>query len=228
MSAALKIYPRTVQQEVIARLRSAIVNQHFRPNDRLVETELCKTMGVSRNMLREALRHLEGEKLVTSVPNRGPSVTAIGWDEAQEIYHVRAMLEGEAAALFAQRALPEHLVGMRAALQAFEAADAADDVFGRLESTAAFYDVLLGQCGNRIIRESLNNLTARMNFIRMHSMSKAGRGKHSLKELRAIYLAARRGDPEGARAAAVKHVLAACDVAREVFNSSGPSISRSM
>jgi GntR family transcriptional regulator, trigonelline degradation regulator len=222
MIDALKIYPRTVQQQVIERLRSAIVNQHFRPNDRLVETELCKKMGVSRNMLREALRHLEGEKLVTSVPNRGPSVTAIGWDEAQEIYHVRAMLEGEAAALFAQSARPEHLAKMRAALQAFEAADAADDAVGRLESTTGFYDVLLGHCGNRIIRESLQNLTARINFIRLQSMSRAGRGRQSLKEMTAIYSASRAGDAERARAAAVKHVQNACEVAREVFNSLSP------
>lgn len=71
--------PTTVQSQTVDRLREAIVDQHFRPNDRLVESELCKQMGISRSLLREALRHLEGEKLVTTVPNRGPSVTAIDW-----------------------------------------------------------------------------------------------------------------------------------------------------
>lgn len=213
----LKISPTTVQRQTIDRLRSAIIDQHFRPNERLVESVLCKTMGVSRTLLREALRHLEAEKLVTSTPNRGPSVTAIGWEEAEEIYHVRGMLEGEAAAMFAPRVQPEHLALMRAALEAFSQADEKGDVFGRINSTSSFYDVITRNCGNRIIHESLKNLTARINFIRVQSMSQGGRSKQSIKEMNTIYSALRSKDPELARAAAIQHVRSACEVARGVF-----------
>ena len=62
--------------------------------------------GVSRTSIREALRSLAAEKLVTIVPNRGPSVTRISWEEADAIYQVRALLEGEAMALLARRIEP--------------------------------------------------------------------------------------------------------------------------
>lgn len=213
----LRISPITVQAQTVERLRNAIVRQHFKPNQRLVEAELSKAMGVSRNLLREALRILEAEKLVTTIPNRGPSVTAISWEEAEEIYHVRALLEGEACALAATRLGPEEHARLKAALREFADADAAGDVDGRLTSTNAFYDVITRGCGNRIIRESLQNLTDRINFIRMRSMSKSGRTRHSLREMTAIYNAIRKKDPVAARAAAVEHVKAACEAARVVF-----------
>ncbi len=100
----LKVSPRTVLVQTVDKLRDAILNGHFQPGDRLVEQDLCQEMGVSRGSLREALRRLEAEKLITMAPNRGPSVSVIGWAEAEQIYYVRALLEGEAAAEFAARA----------------------------------------------------------------------------------------------------------------------------
>jgi GntR family transcriptional regulator, trigonelline degradation regulator len=66
--------------------------------------------------MREALRRLEAEKLVTIIPNKGPSVAVIGWADVEEIYGVRVLLEGEAAALGASRASAEDLEKMRIAV----------------------------------------------------------------------------------------------------------------
>ena len=182
----LKVEPQTVQIQTANKLRNAILSGYFGPGQRLVEADLCATMKVSRTSVREALRRLEAEKLVTIVPNRGPSVAEISWADAKEIYQVRELLEGEAAALFAQRATSEQKREMAQALNAFVEAEQADDAIGRLNSTSRFYDVMQRGCGNAILCELLQGLLARINFLRARSMSRPGRARYSAAEMRRL------------------------------------------
>ena len=215
----LRVSPRTVMSEAAGKLRDAILSGYFKPGDRLTEGDLCQQMHVSRTSIREALRRLEAEKLVTIVPNKGPSVSTISWDEAEQIYNVRALLEGEAAALFAGRATSQELDAMRVALDAFSRAVSRNDPMGRLRATSRFYDVMLIGGGNPIVREMLEGLVARINFLRARSMSRPGRARHSLREMRRMFTAIARHNPVAARRAAVEHVRAACAAARDVFES---------
>ena len=82
----LRVSPRTVQQETVEKLRVAILAGMFQPGARLVEAELCKMLGISRPSVREALRSLEAQRLVAIVPNRGPQIPIITWEEAEQIY----------------------------------------------------------------------------------------------------------------------------------------------
>src|SRR5579862_2692037 len=91
----LRVTPRLVQSQIVSKLREAILSGHFKPGERLVESTLCEMVNVSRSSLREALRRLEGEKLILNVPNRGPSVAEISWVEAEEIYNARILLEAD-------------------------------------------------------------------------------------------------------------------------------------
>ena len=215
----LRIAPLTVHQQTADRLRDAIVTGYFKPGERLVEANLCELMSVSRTSVREALRKLEAERLIVIIPNRGPSVAEISWAEAEQIYQVRALLEGEAAAMFATRATPADIKRMRSALDRFAQAAADDDPIGRLTATSEFYEVLLAGCGNKIIREMLDGLIARINFLRARSMSRPDRARYSLAEMRRIMAAIQKRDVQLARAAAVDHVNAACVAAREVYTS---------
>jgi len=213
----LKVAPQTVYAQAVGKLRDAILSGHFKPGQRLTELDLCEQMQVSRPSVREALRRLEAEKLITTIPNRGPFVAEITWQEAREIYQVRAILEGEAAALFARRATVAEKREMTQALAAFAAADAADDAIGRLTSTSHFYEVILRGCGNGVIQDLLQGLVARINFLRARSMSRPGRTRQSATELRRILKAIEKKDSAGARAAAVDHVHSACAAAEAVF-----------
>ncbi len=213
----LRVAPLTVQRQTADKLRDAILSGYFKPGERLVEAGLCEMMNVSRTSVREALRRLEAEKLIVIVPNKGPSVAEITWEEAEEIYHVRAMLEAEAAALFAQRATAADVKKMRVALAAFTKAAEGNDAMGRLEATSRFYEVMLAGCGNRIISELLAGLVARVNFLRARSMSRPGRARHSVTELRRILVAIEKKDAAAASAAAVEHVNSACAAARASF-----------
>ena len=99
----LRVLPKTVQQITVEKLRGAILSGMFKPGERLLEAQLCEMLGVSRPSVREALRSLEAERLVTLVPNKGPHIPIVTWEQATEIYQVRALLESEAAARAAGR-----------------------------------------------------------------------------------------------------------------------------
>lgn len=213
----LRVLPRTVQAETVDKLRRAILTGHFKPGTRLAEAMLCKLMNVSRTSIREALRRLEGEKLVVIVPNKGPAVAEIQWEDAQAIYDLRALLEGEAAARFAMRASPSDIQKLKIALRAFNAAVRTNDALGRIASTNDFYDVILRGCANPVIGEVLQGLTARINFLRFQSMAQPGRSKFSAVELRKILQAIEDKNASAAREAAVEHVKSASAAARKYY-----------
>ena len=110
---------------------------------------------------------------------------------------------------------------MRAALRDFARSVRNDDAEGRVEATSRFYDVILNRCGNAIICEILQGLHARVNFLRWRSMSRPGRAKFSLRELKDILQALEDENPAAARAAAIRHTERARIAAKEVYDSVG-------
>ncbi len=223
----LTILPITVHAQTAQKLRDAILSGIFRPGERMVEADLCRRMGVSRPSIREALRRLEAERLITIRPNRGPMVTEISWEDARQIYHARALLEGEAAALFAAHASAAALRDLKSALDDFQRATKRDNVLQRLSATECFYNVILDHCGNRIIAEMLQGLVARITFLRSRSMSRPGRAKVSAIEMAKMYKAIEAGDEHEARQAAIDHVRAAANAARQVFDAGSAVPARS-
>lgn len=212
-----RVSPRTVQQQTVVKLREAITSGVFKPGERLLEAELCERLGVSRPSLREALRSLEAERLIALVPNKGPHIPVLTWEQATEIYNVRMLLEGEAAALAAGQATGNAINKMRDALERFEKAGRDEDAVAQVRSTAAFYAAILESCGNTIIEEILSGLLARINLLRARSMSMPGRAKFSLEEMTAILGAIKARDPVAARRAAVYHVERAYASASDAY-----------
>jgi len=213
----LKVVPRTVQSEIVDKLRNAILMGKFKPGTRLAEAMLCELMSVSRTSIREALRRLEGEKIITIIANKGPSVARIEWNDAKAIYEVRALLEGEAAARCASRATSADICAMQSALRAFNEAIVTDDAPGRVTATNDFYQAILRGGANSVIGEVLQSLNGRINFLRFQSMARPGRSKHSATEMRRILTAIEKGDFAAARQAAVAHVEAACDAVKVFY-----------
>ncbi len=212
----LRVAIKTVQQQAVEKLRSAIFDGLFKPGDRLVEADLCDLLGISRPSVREALRSLEAEGLVVIIPNRGPQIPVLTWKQAEEIYGVRALLEGEAAALCAKHGTLEQIKAMRQALARFARAVRKGDGALRLSATADFYEVMQRGAGNSLIEELLRRLMARINYLRAQSMSRAGRAKFSLREMRAILEAIASGDGKAARKAAELHVHNAAEAVRAI------------
>ena len=86
----------TLQFKVTTKLRELILKGEFKMGERLMQEEWAKKLGVSRMPLREALRQLEVEGLVSIEPRRGAIVTPVSIEDIEEIYQLRALLEGEA------------------------------------------------------------------------------------------------------------------------------------
>ncbi len=89
---SLKCSHVNLRDQVLGILRKAILDLRFEPGERLIERELCEMVGVSRTSIREALRHLETEGLVTNKSNVGSTVTVIEASEAVRIYEMREAL----------------------------------------------------------------------------------------------------------------------------------------
>src|SRR4051794_9696690 len=82
---------KTLRERTVERLRDAILNFQFKAGERLVERSLCERLGVSRTVVREALRHLESEGLVEVLPQQGPAVTKPDSSQAAQVYEIRAL-----------------------------------------------------------------------------------------------------------------------------------------
>lgn len=211
----------TLRLRVEEKLREAIASGRFRPGTRLIERELCTLLGVGRTSVREALRQLEAEGLIVTVPHRGPTVASITVEEARQLYEVRAVLEGFAGRGCAEHATPDQVTRLARAVDAVETA--ARKGRGLVEAKTAFYEVLFASCGNEVVRQLLRVIHNRVTLLRATSMTQASRLPESLAELRAIQQRIAARDAAGAEAACVKHIRNAAQVALEVLAKSAPA-----
>jgi len=202
-----------LREQVAERLRMAIATGKFPAGTRLIERELCEMMGVSRTSLREALRELQADGLITLQPNKGMSVSVVTEETARSIYEVRAMLEGLAARLFARHATPEQMGELRRSV------DKLAEVYDNFSSEAFiaakthFYDVLLEGAGNPVAADMLRRIHTRVSQLRVVSLSSAERAQQSIRELREFLDALEKRDEERAWQVCVSHVEAAAKAA---------------
>lgn len=196
----------TLRGQVEDNIRKAILEGHFAPGQRLVERELCDILDVSRTSVREALRQLEAEGLITMVPHKGPMVSVVRQAEAQQLYELRALLEGFAGQRFAEAGAKELKAKLSEALADFEQVVKSGHSGDLLEAKAGFYKLLLEGCGNVFVAQTLETLYNRIALLRMASMSQPGRLTRSLAELRDIVFAIQAGDGIAAGAACRRHI----------------------
>src|SRR5690554_2823503 len=106
-----------LREQVITALRTAILDFQLRPGQRLVERELVEQLGVSRTTVREALRELTSEGLVTVVPQKGAVVATPTLEDAVDLYEVRAALESLVVTRFVERASDQQVVRLQEAVE---------------------------------------------------------------------------------------------------------------
>lgn len=203
--------------QVEDRLRAAISAGHFKPGERLIERVLCEQTGVGRTSIREALRQLEAEGLVTNVPHRGPVVSTISLEEARQLYTIRGVLEGFAGRSFAVRRVPEDVRVLMDAVARFAKAAKSGKRDELIDLKTEFYTILMRGCGNMFVGQMLTMMHNRVTLLRVTSMSQAGRLKHSVAEIRAIAEAIKNGDADQAEAMCKRHVEQAAKVALKVL-----------
>ena len=210
----------TVRAIVARKLREAIMSGNLKPGQRLVERELCEMMGVSRPSIREALRLLEADGLVNTVPHRAPMVSTISLEEARQLYAARAVLEGFAGRECARLHDPAVVRKIGEALGRLKIALAESDMIAVLEAKTDFYAALIGGCQNAFIERMLKPLHDRITLLRITSMSHPKRVNKSLREVTAIWRAIQSGDEDLAERCCVDHIKAAAVAALDMIERS--------
>ena len=203
----------TLRGLVEDKLREAIAAGVFAPGQRLIERELCEMLGVGRTSVREALRQLEAESLIESLPHKGPVVARISVEEARQLYSLRTLLEAHAGRRCAQTADEDFLQRLDAAVETFVKASECKERVAMIEAKTAFYDLLMEGCGNKYITRTLTGLHNQISALRLTSMSRPDRLPQSIAEIRAIAAAIRSGDPARAADACRRHIENASEVA---------------
>lgn len=201
-----------LRHSVTESIRNAILTGHFQPGERLPERELCEMTGVSRTLVREALRQLESERLIRVIPHRGPIVENITPEQADGVYRVREELEGLACQLFAEHATPAQLEALRDAYEHLKQAQDAN-VLAQLEAKNVFYHCLLDGAGNEALSNTLRLLNSQVMLLRSTSMQSPGRARQSIEELGRLIDALVARDPLAARQAGSLHIRNAAVVA---------------
>jgi len=203
-----------LRQQVVRLIREDILNGSLMPGQRLIENGLCETYGVSRTVIREALRQLESEHLIQVMANLGPIVTVLTETEIKAIYVVRAALEGLAGKLFAANATPQQCKDLVRLRDRLDKEYRHGTIDSREDIKADFYRQLTAGAANDILAENLRSIHARIAVFRRYAFVDPARIEPSIAELEAIINAAaidRNG--QAAWAACEHHILLAADLA---------------
>lgn len=218
--AALKIPKQraTLRHLVEEKLRELIASGHFRPGDRLIERDLCETLDVGRTSVREALRQLEAEGLIQTEPHRGPIVTRITPDEAEQLFKVRAMLEGFCGAEFALYGTDEEHAAFRRAVDDFaSAAEAGAGTKELVRLKSVLYRGMITGARNIYVEGMLTQLFNRISVLRATTMMQPDRLPRSVEEIREICAAVIARDEERARQACINHIVESSKIALRVL-----------
>ncbi|MES2940359.1 MAG: GntR family transcriptional regulator [Pseudomonadota bacterium] len=194
--SALTLAPRALYEEVAELLRQRIFRRELEPGAWIDEVKLAQEYGISRTPLREALKVLAAEGLVTMKVRRGAYVTEVSERDLSEVYHLLSLLESDAAGVVAASATDTQIDELRQLHAQLEAAvDRRDEFFAINER---FHMRLLEIAANRWRNQLVADLRKVMKLNRHNSLLKAGRVAESLAEHRAIMEAIARRDSSAA------------------------------
>ena len=129
-------------------IREAIIDGRLAPGQRLKEEKLARELGMSRTPVREALLVLQSEGLVESIPRRGATVRSYAVDDLDDMYQLRAVLEGYAARRAARRISPGDVVRLEESCARFDRLRAEDDLRDLVKENLFFHNVVLDAAGS--------------------------------------------------------------------------------
>ncbi len=196
----------TLSQRVREHLREEILSNRLLPGAHLQEEVIGAQLGISRAPVREALRLLAAEDLVTITPRRGAIVKALSPQEFLAAYQVREALEMLAMRLFVPRVTDADLSALRALHRRMTAAAETDDVDGFFGVNAEFHALIVDRSGNDRLRETYRLLMNALLRYRMRSYSLRGGLDRSLAEHAAILEAVEQRDVGEAVALLSAHI----------------------
>lgn len=176
----------SLRSRVFNQVQNDILNGLYEPGDSLIETKLSDELGVSRTPVREALRQLELEGLVQSIPNKGVIVKGISAQDIQDIYTIRMLIEGLAARWAAEKITPEELEELKEAVDLEEFYTVKNDNSHLLQFDTRFHDIIFRASKSKPLMHTLSTFHHYVQKARRISMSSPGRAMEVLEEHKAI------------------------------------------
>ncbi len=215
--SAVTLTPRALYEEVAELLRQRIFQRELQPGSWIDEMKLAEEYGISRTPLREALKVLAAEGLVTMKVRRGAYVTEVSEKDLTDVYHLLSLLESDAAGVVAERATDMELRELQAMQEELEAAAAPGktDRGHFFAVNERFHMRLLAIADNRWRDQMVADLRKVMKLNRHNSLLKAGRIGESLMEHRAIMSALLARDADAAMARMRDHFRSGLEAAVE-------------
>ena len=196
---SISLAPRALYEDVAESLRQRIFRREMAPGSWIDELALSQAFGISRTPLREALKVLAAEGLVTMKVRRGAYVTEVSEQDLRDVYHLLSLLESDAASVIATQASDAQLDELQALHRQLESAAEPDKVDPTrfFEINERFHMRLLAIANNRWRDQIVLDLRKVMKLNRHHSLQKSGRIEESLAEHAAIMAALLRRDAQG-------------------------------
>ena len=201
-----KLINRPLYEDVADRLREQIFSHELAPGSWLDEQNLAIAFGISRTPMREAIKVLASEGLVTTKMNKGAYVTEVDRRDLEQIFTVLSLLEGQAAKETAIKASEAQLTQLDNLHHRLEKAAADRDTEQFFEINVKFHDLIQEIAGNKWMNGVIEDLRKVLKLQRRDSLTRSGRLLSSLVEHREILQAILKRDPQAAELAMRKHL----------------------
>lgn len=217
---------RTLADRAFEWLEEAIIKGDYPPQTKLDEVALAKAFGISRGPVREAIRRLEGKKLVERVPHVGARVAGLHSGDLADLLYVREALEGMACRLATLRMPDEELAALEELIEGHAKADplkAGDSYYQRPGDFDFHFRIIQGSRNAKLIEMLCDDLYYLLRVYRYRSSSRKGRAQEALKEHRQVIAAMKSRDPDGAEAAMRSHLRHALQSIQEEVAQTEPA-----
>ncbi|NLO88764.1 MAG: GntR family transcriptional regulator [Clostridia bacterium] len=195
-----------IREEVFIMLREAILNGKLKPGDRLVERELAEQLGVSRTPVREALRKLELENLVTHIPRKGVIVSEVSKNDVMEILDIRACLEGLGARVAAQKASEKDIEELKECIEKIKEGMSKNNMEEVSKLHNDFHSKILEIAGYPRLSQMVSSLGDYISRFTKMGYTIPGRMDKAMKEHYELLEAITQRNPELAKQIAEDHI----------------------
>lgn len=191
---------------VFNTLRQAILTGELKPGERLMEIHLANKLGVSRTPIREAIRKLELEGLVTMIPRRGAEVAQITEKSMNDVLEVRRAVDALCVELACERISDEELERLRVACDEFAEQVKTKDVKKIAQADVALHNIIVEATGNQRLISLVNTLSEQMYRYRFEYIKDFTQHESLIEEHRVIYESIVKKDKKTAADAAKLHI----------------------
>lgn len=191
---------------VYNRLRDDILNHVYKKGEALTESKITKDLGVSRTPVRESFVQLQLDGLVEATPNKGVIVRGLSIMDTQDMYDIRAYIEGIATKRACENITTEKLAVLREAIRNVEEFTRQKDYQGFQKADYEFHDAIVKSSNSRIFENMLITMIQYTRIARVKSLSLSGRAQEALGEHKAIYDAIESGNADKAKELMERHI----------------------